>query len=30
MTVNPNYNPAKANWRFKDEIGFEVVDGVVR
>lgn len=30
MTVNPNYNPAKANWRFKDEIGFEIVDGVVR
>lgn len=30
MTVNPNYDPAKANWRFKDRIGFEIVDGVVR
>lgn len=29
MTVNSNYNPDKADWRFKDRKGWKVVDGVV-
>lgn len=29
MTVNPNYKPNKADWRFEDRKGWELVDGVV-
>jgi arylsulfatase A len=30
MDVNPNFDPKKAHWRFKDRKGYYVEDGVVR
>jgi len=29
MKLNPDYDPEKAHWRFKDRIGYKIVDGVV-
>lgn len=30
MTVNPNYDPERADWRFEDRKGWYIEDGVVR